>query len=307
MKKRLIRVLFFMLLLTFSTAFAASAKAQGWVRGEDGSYTYFSKTGRVLESTYYPEKGFGIVKSGKNTYCIRLDGKKYRGLLELEGAWYYFKPSNGKMVTKKRVRINKVYYYFGADGKRVEYTWVGRRYYGENGEQVFSALVDGRYVNEKGLYVKGKKIIDGKLYYFDPSTGAMFTGGVLKLDGKTYYFDASGVGRAATEDGTTVETTYFTDPEVDDETLLAAIIYSEAGNQPYYGQVAVGLVIMNRVRSKLFPSKLKDVIYAKDQFEPARNNWLTRALSGQIYVTESCKRAAKEAMTRAAALRMAGS
>ena len=35
----------------------------------------------------------------------------------------------------------------------------------------------------------------------------------------------------------------------DDLTLMAAIIQLEAGNQPYEGQVAVGSVIMNRLRS----------------------------------------------------------
>ena len=35
----------------------------------------------------------------------------------------------------------------------------------------------------------------------------------------------------------------------DEVTLLAALIQAEAGNQPYEGQVAVGAVVMNRVRS----------------------------------------------------------
>ena len=35
----------------------------------------------------------------------------------------------------------------------------------------------------------------------------------------------------------------------DELTLLAALIQAEAGNQPYEGQVAVGAVVMNRVRS----------------------------------------------------------
>lgn len=35
--------------------------------------------------------------------------------------------------------------------------------------------------------------------------------------------------------------------------LMASIIYCEAGNQPYEGQVAVGAVIMNRVKSGCYP------------------------------------------------------
>ncbi len=35
----------------------------------------------------------------------------------------------------------------------------------------------------------------------------------------------------------------------DEVTLLAALIQAESGNQPYEGQLAVGAVVMNRVRS----------------------------------------------------------
>lgn len=40
----------------------------------------------------------------------------------------------------------------------------------------------------------------------------------------------------------------------DEVTLLAALIQAEAGNQPYEGQVAVGAVVMNRVRSGRYGS-----------------------------------------------------
>ena len=50
--------------------------------------------------------------------------------------------------------------------------------------------------------------------------------------------------------------------------LLAAIIYCEAGNQPYIGQVAVGNVVMNRVKSAVFPNTILEVIYQKRQFSP---------------------------------------
>lgn len=42
----------------------------------------------------------------------------------------------------------------------------------------------------------------------------------------------------------------------DEVTLLAALIQAEAGNQPYEGQVAVGAVVMNRVRSGRYSSIL---------------------------------------------------
>lgn len=55
----------------------------------------------------------------------------------------------------------------------------------------------------------------------------------------------------------------------DDVTLLAALIQSEAGNQPYEGQLGVGAVVMNRVRSGAYPNSVAGVISAPGQFGPA--------------------------------------
>lgn len=58
--------------------------------------------------------------------------------------------------------------------------------------------------------------------------------------------------------------------------LMACIINSEAGNQSYQGKLAVGIVIMNRVKSKDFPNTVKGVVYQKYQFSPVRNGSLKR-------------------------------
>lgn len=55
----------------------------------------------------------------------------------------------------------------------------------------------------------------------------------------------------------------------DELLLLAALIQAEAGNQPYEGQVAVGAVVMNRVRSGGYPNTIQEVIAAPGQFGPA--------------------------------------
>ena len=81
---------------------------------------------------------------------------------------------------------------------------------------------------------------------------------------------------------------------MDNETLLAAIIYCEAGNQDYCGQVAVGLVITNRMRSSSFPNKMKEVIYAKTQFQPCRDGSLKRVLNNPALISETSRNAAKE-------------
>lgn len=82
---------------------------------------------------------------------------------------------------------------------------------------------------------------------------------------------------------------------VDVETLLAALIYCEAGNQPYDGQVAVGAVVMNRVASGRFPNSIQEVIYQRGQFTPAMTGKLARVLaSGNI--PASCFQAARDAL-----------
>lgn len=87
---------------------------------------------------------------------------------------------------------------------------------------------------------------------------------------------------------------YTTD--ADTTTLLAAIIHCEAGGESYEGQVAVGAVVMNRVRSSAYPNTIHGVIYAPGQFTPAMTGKLDRLLeSGNIY--ESCFKAAEEALS----------
>lgn len=86
---------------------------------------------------------------------------------------------------------------------------------------------------------------------------------------------------------------YTTD--ADTTLLLAALIQCEAGGEAYEGQVAVGAVVMNRVRSGAYPGTIHGVIYASGQFTPAMTGKLNRVYeSGKI--KESCIRAAEEAI-----------
>ena len=77
--------------------------------------------------------------------------------------------------------------------------------------------------------------------------------------------------------------------------LLANIIYCEAGSESYVGKVAVGNVIMNRVKSVSQPNTITEVVYAKGQFSPVRNGSLQRALSSDK-ADASCYQAAIEAL-----------
>lgn len=72
--------------------------------------------------------------------------------------------------------------------------------------------------------------------------------------------------------------------------LLARIISAEARGEPYEGQVAVGAVVLNRVRHPSFPNTLAGVIYQKNAF--------TAIVDGQFDepITDSAYRAARDAM-----------
>ena len=56
----------------------------------------------------------------------------------------------------------------------------------------------------------------------------------------------------------------------DEESLywLSRAIFSESGNQPMNGRIAVGTVILNRVANEAFPNTVKEVVFAPNQFSP---------------------------------------
>ena len=72
--------------------------------------------------------------------------------------------------------------------------------------------------------------------------------------------------------------------------LLARLISAEARGEPYVGQVAVGAVVLNRVRHPSFPSTVSGVIYQTDAF--------TCVSDGQFNqpIAESAYRAAQDAL-----------
>ena len=80
--------------------------------------------------------------------------------------------------------------------------------------------------------------------------------------------------------------------------LLAAIIWCEAGNQPYDGMVAVGQVVMNRVASGSFPNTISEVLASPGQFTPYSSGGLKSALASGVNST--CYAAAQDAMNGAA-------
>ncbi|WP_238492491.1 spore cortex-lytic enzyme [Desulfotruncus alcoholivorax] len=75
-----------------------------------------------------------------------------------------------------------------------------------------------------------------------------------------------------------------------DVALLARVIEGEAADESYYGKLAVGAVILNRVRSASFPDTIAGVIFQPGAFESVSNGQINRPL------TKESLRAAREAM-----------
>ncbi len=61
--------------------------------------------------------------------------------------------------------------------------------------------------------------------------------------------------------------------------LLARLVTAEATGEPFVGQVAVAAVVLNRVRSPLFPNSIAAVIYQPGQFCPVANGLINRPAS----------------------------
>lgn len=77
----------------------------------------------------------------------------------------------------------------------------------------------------------------------------------------------------------------------DDYTLLARLIHGEARGESYIGKVAVGAVVLNRVKSSKFPNSVAGVIFQPGAF--------TAVADGQIWLNpdDESLRAARDALS----------
>lgn len=81
-----------------------------------------------------------------------------------------------------------------------------------------------------------------------------------------------------------------TSTNLNDVNLLSRLIYGESRGEPYSGQVAVGAVVLNRVKSSSFPNTIAGVIYQSGAFDVVKD--------GQINLTpdSTAKKAAQDAL-----------
>ena len=106
--------------------------------------------------------------------------------------------------------------------------------------------------------------------YYDGSVDGVFGAGTekavqyfqrkngLTADGVVGAKTAAALGMTLSGSGQTAPADNSSDRSV---RLLAACIYGESRGEPYKGQVAVGAVILNRVKSSKFPNSIAGVIY----------------------------------------------
>ena len=75
-----------------------------------------------------------------------------------------------------------------------------------------------------------------------------------------------------------------------DAALLARLISAEARGEPYIGQVAVGAVVLNRIKHPSFPNSLSGVIYQSGAFSCIDDGQFNEPVADSAY------RAANEAL-----------
>lgn len=75
----------------------------------------------------------------------------------------------------------------------------------------------------------------------------------------------------------------------DDVQLLARAINGEARGEPYEGQVAVGAVILNRVKSANFPNSIAGVIYQPGAFTAVSDGQINVAIDSKSSVVKAAR------------------
>lgn len=128
-----------------------------------------------------------------------------------------------------------------------------------------------------GIFGSGTK---KAVVYFQKSNG-------LTADGIVGKKTLAALGMTLSSDSSENVTGSYSEADIQ---LLARLIYGEARGESYVGQVAVGAVVMNRIKSSSFPNTMSGVIYQRYAF--------TAVDDGQINLTpnETARKAALDAI-----------
>ena len=155
--------------------------------------------------------------------------------------------------------------------------------WGSRGEQVSQVQ---RKLKQWGYYAGAVDGVFGQATY-DAVVSFQRKNG-LTADGVVGAQTAAAMGLSLT--GTVAVSSSAASSYQRDVELLARLIHGEARGEPYVGMVAVGAVVLNRVKSSRFPNTLAGVIYQAGAFDAVSD--------GQINLTpnEQSRRAARDAL-----------
>ncbi|MBE7060982.1 MAG: spore cortex-lytic enzyme [Clostridiales bacterium] len=109
----------------------------------------------------------------------------------------------------------------------------------------------------------------------------------LAVDGIVGNKTLAALGMSTSSSSSSSSSNGYSDADI---ALLARLIYGEARGESYVGQVAVGAVVLNRIKSSSFPNSMSGVIYQSYAF--------TAVADGQINLTPNAtaKKAALDAI-----------
>lgn len=142
----------------------------------------------------------------------------------------------------------------------------------------------------------GAQLIIAQAYELRQAMAAKQALDNLKRDEKRKEASKQAIKNTETVNSTSVQTKPLAiENTASDLDLLARLITAEAGGESYNAKVAVGAVVVNRVKSSSFPSSISEVINQKTngtyQFTPVLNGNINKPAQ------ESALRAAKEALS----------
>ena len=161
-----------------------------------------------------------------------------------------------------------------------QYSWDGKTKTATvtTGDLTLTAQVGQVYVvaNGRYLYIQSKVKMEGDQVYIP-----------LKILTRAFnaeqaYDDTTGIVHVKRGSGAILSGDQFYNK--DKLFWLSRVIYAESGNQSLKGKMAVGNVIMNRVKSRKFPNTIKGVLAQKNQFSTYQGGTLANRKPNQSSV-----------------------
>ena len=135
------------------------------------NWYYFDNEGKAVT---------GLHSIDNVTLYFDKEGKQAKGrLVEIDGQTHYFDRDSGAMWTNRTLELNGIRYIIDQNG----YVTMNKP-----GQFIQDKDGDWAYIKENGQLATGLQIINHQKYYFDP-TGKQAKGKRLLLDGKYYFFD----------------------------------------------------------------------------------------------------------------------